>query len=264
MASVNSLGTRIRAALRVIAGVADTPPPDPPAPEPVPSPAPLVTLDRYAIAANYLTGEGIEIGALHLPLAVPPTARVRYVDRMTAPELRTHYPELASVNLVDVDIIDDGECLKTIASESQDFVIANHFLEHCQDPIATVKNLLRTLRMGGILYMAIPDKRFTFDRDRPVTPIEHILRDHAEGPAWSKRQHFEEWTRLVNKVTDEEEAQQQTAYLLAIDYSVHYHVWTQVEILEFLIMLRQRFELAFDIEATLKNGFEYIVVLRKL
>jgi predicted SAM-dependent methyltransferase len=189
---------------------------------------------------------------------------VRYVDRMTSPELRTHYPELGSVNLVDVDIIDDGECLNTITSESQDFVIANHFLEHCQDPIATVKNLLRVLRAGGILYMAIPDKRFTFDRDRPVTSIEHILRDHAEGPAWSKRQHFEEWTRLVNKVTDEEEAQQQTAYLLSIDYSVHYHVWTQVEILEFLILLRQRFGLVFDIESTLKNGFEYIVVLRKM
>lgn len=264
MASVDNLGTRIRAALRTISGVVDAPPPTPPTPEPV-SPPPLsITLDRYAIAANYLKGEGIEIGALHLPLAVPPTAHVRYVDRMTAPELRTHYPELSAVNLVDVDIIDDGERLTTIATESQDFVIANHFLEHCQDPIATIKNLLRVIRVGGILYMAIPDKRFTFDRDRPVTSIDHLLRDHAEGPAWSKRQHFEEWTRLVNKVTDEEQVQQQTAYLLTIDYSVHYHVWTQVEILEFLIMLRQRFDLAFDIEVTMKNEFEYIVVLRKM
>ena len=31
-------------------------------------------------AAVYLKGSGIEIGALNLPLRVPPSARVRYVD----------------------------------------------------------------------------------------------------------------------------------------------------------------------------------------
>ena len=46
----------------------------------------------------------------------------------------------------------------------------------------------------------MPDKRHTFDIDRPVTPIEHLFRDFDQGPDLSRRDHFEEWARLVDKV----------------------------------------------------------------
>ena len=36
---------------------------------------------------------------------------VRYVDRMEVADLQKHYPELAGQELVDVDIVDDGETL---------------------------------------------------------------------------------------------------------------------------------------------------------
>ena len=62
------------------------------------------------------------------------------------------------------------ESLATIPDGSQDFVIADHFIEHCQDPISALTIHFRVLKTGGILYMAVPDKRFTFDKDRPVTP----------------------------------------------------------------------------------------------
>ena len=90
-------------------------------------PLPVYLDARAAFAASYLSGEGIEIGALHQPLAVPPQAHVRYVDRMTSPDLRREYPELAGWDLTEVDIVDDGEKLTTIAADSQDFIIANHF-----------------------------------------------------------------------------------------------------------------------------------------
>ena len=51
----------------------------------------LLSSDRLRELASY----GIEIGALHHPLPVPPEARVRYVDRMPVSELRRQYPELA-------------------------------------------------------------------------------------------------------------------------------------------------------------------------
>ncbi|RRR72211.1 MAG: methyltransferase domain-containing protein [Candidatus Viridilinea halotolerans] len=261
MPRITSLQQRLRASLRALAGIDDALIAAVPAPPPTPAPVPLV-LDRN-LAASYLHGDGIEIGALHHPLPTPPTARVRYVDRMSVTDLRIHYPELNNVDLVEVDIIDDGEKLLTIDVDSQDFVIANHFLEHCQDPIATIKNLFRVLKVGGILYVAIPDKRYTFDRDRELTSLDHLIRDHTEGPAWSKRHHFEEWTRLVNKVEDESEAQQQIEHLIAIDYSIHYHNWTQIELLELLVALRHHFRLPFDVELTLRHGIEYIIVLRK-
>src|ERR1035438_1530581 len=92
-------------------------------------------LDRQQLAAIYLRGEGLEIGALHSPLKVPRAARVRYVDRLPVAELRRQYPELASAHLVDIDIVDDGEKLSAVGAGTQEFVIANHFLEHCEDPI---------------------------------------------------------------------------------------------------------------------------------
>jgi SAM-dependent methyltransferase len=132
---------------------------------------------RRRIAKRYLSGEGIEIGALHNPLPVPRSARVRYVDRLPVSELRAQYPELEQEPLVQVDILDDGERLAMIADSSIDFVIANHFLEHTQDPVGTLLNAFRVLRPEGILYLAVPDKRHTFDRDRAVTPLGHVLRD---------------------------------------------------------------------------------------
>jgi predicted SAM-dependent methyltransferase len=220
-------------------------------------------LNRKTIAETYLRGHGIEIGALHQPVTVPESVQVMYIDRMPTPDIRKQYPELDNHDIVDVDLVDDGEQLSSIRDESQDFVIANHFIEHCQDPIRTMFNLLRVLKQDGILYLAVPDKRYTYDKDRDVTPLEHLVRDHKEGPAWSHRQHFEEWVRQVNKVEDDQEVEASIADLMRMDYSIHYHVWTQAEFFEFLTMLRKSFGLQFDIETFLKHDLEMIFILRK-
>lgn len=218
-------------------------------------------LDREFIADMFIRGDGIEIGALHMPLRVPRSAKVKYVDRLTVEDLRKQYPELNDKALVNTDIIADGEKLESIADSTQDFVIANHFVEHCQDPISAVLNMLRVLKPGGILYLAIPDKRCCFDADRPVTPLEHIMRDHIEGPEWSRRQHFEEWSRFVNKAA-EGEVDSQVAHLIDINYSIHFHVWTPFEMLEFILALRKM--AGFEIDLCFRHdSVEVIFVLRK-
>jgi SAM-dependent methyltransferase len=213
------------------------------------------------LARVYLRGQGIEIGALHNPLKVPRGTRVSYVDRMPVPELRRQYPELAALDLVDVDVIDDGEKLSTVGDSSQDFVIANQFLEHCADPIGALKNFLRVLRPGGVLYLAVPDKRYTFDRDRPVTTADHLWRDHAEGPGWSRQQHLEEWVRLVGRVEDPRHVEGNVRFLTDLNYSIHYHVWTQAAFLQLVGSLGP--VLAFEVELFLKNGVEMIFILSK-
>jgi GT2 family glycosyltransferase/SAM-dependent methyltransferase len=215
---------------------------------------------RHAVAGFYLEGSGIEVGALHSPIRVDPSVNVRYVDRMTVAELRRQYPELEPYPLIEPDIIDNGEHLETIEAGSQDFVIASHFLEHCQDPIGTVKAMLRVVRPGGVLYLAVPDKRYTFDRNRPVTTLEHLIRDHEEGPAWSKVAHFEEWATMAEDVNIRGRSAQE---LIDFDYSIHFHVWTQAEVLELFSAMRTRFGMPFDVETIVKNGIEVIVILRK-
>jgi SAM-dependent methyltransferase len=237
-------------------------------------PLPVYLDARAAFANSFLIGEGIEIGPLHQPLAVPAQAHVRYVDRMLTADLRREYPELAEWPLTEVDIVDNGETLATIPAESQDFIVANHFLEHTENPVGTIETHLGKLKPGGVLFYAVPDKRFTFDFRRPVTPIEHMLADYEEGPERSRAEHYREWCRLV---IDEESSSVGTAEQAASDewveerarqledqaYSIHMHVWTQAEFLRLVLALRERFDEVFDLETAARVGIEFIVVLRK-
>ena len=217
---------------------------------------------RNVLAETFLAGDGIEIGALHLPLRVPRAAHVRYVDRMPVAELQRHYPELAGETLVPIDFIDDGEKLATFRDELQDFIIANHFLEHTQDPIGTIKRLLQVLRPLGILYLAVPDKRFTFDVGRPLTTLDHLVRDYQEGPEWSCESHFREWVEIVSQIPDGAR-DAAVRELMEMNYSIHFHVWTAATLLEFLVALPRQFDLSFAIEAAVRNDSETICVLRR-
>ncbi|MEP7045451.1 MAG: methyltransferase domain-containing protein [Ilumatobacteraceae bacterium] len=231
-----------------------------------PAAAPPVYFDaRRELAGRFLFGQGLEIGPLHLPLTVPADVDVRYVDRMKVADLRREYPELADWNLTEADVIDDGELLSTIGPESQDFIVANHFLEHCENPIGTIENHLGKLRPGGVLFYAVPDKRFTFDHPRHVTPLAHMIADYENGPAASRRDHFDDWARFV-AYKDDETSEQITARardLESAGHSIHMHVWTQAEFLQLILAARERFDDAFDIEACARQEIEFMVVLRK-
>jgi SAM-dependent methyltransferase len=223
--------------------------------EPAPSPE-VVFEARSELARHFIRGNGLEIGAAYGPLEVPPGVHVTYVDRLTVEELRRHYPSHAEL-ITRVDVVEDGEQLTTVPDESQDFIVANHFLEHCEDPIGAIGSHLRKLKPGGILFYAVPDKRYTFDFRRPRTPLEHMISDHEQGSERSRGEHYEEWARLVTGV--ESDAHD----LNAAGYSIHMHVWTQAEFLELLLYCRRRFADGFEIEAFARRSLEVVVVLRK-
>jgi hypothetical protein len=231
-----------------------------------PAVAPPVYFDaRRELASRFLFGDGLEIGALHVPLVMPAGVKVRYVDRKSVDDLRAEYPELEGWNLTEVDLLDDGELLSTIADESQDFIVANHFLEHCENPIGTILRHLGKLRAGGVLFYAVPDKRFTFDFRRNVTPLEHMIADYEQGPERSRREHYDEWVRLVDVHPGEpdEQAIARARQLEDAADSIHMHVWTQVEFLQLIVAARERCDNAFEIEAAARQQIEFMVVLRK-
>lgn len=217
---------------------------------------------RRDIAFQYLKGEGIEVGALHAPLQVPEGVKVHYVDRMSLSDLRKQYPELGGVALVEADIVDNGETLSSIADNSWDFAIANHMIEHCQNPIGALENFLRVVKPGGLVYMGVPDKRYTFDIDRPLTSLDHLIRDYKEGPEWSRLAHYEEYVRLVDKFPEEQVAQRMQ-HLLDIDYSIHFHVWTAETFPELLAYCQENLSSSFEIELFQENSGEMIMILRK-
>lgn len=67
--------------------------------------------------------------------------------------------------------------LDAIPSEKYDFLIASHCLEHCANTLKTVKEWVRVIKKGGAILLILPDKRYTFDHNRPITTFEHLIYD---------------------------------------------------------------------------------------
>jgi SAM-dependent methyltransferase len=214
---------------------------------------PIGPLNFRNILRYYLTGNGIEIGALHNPLDISglPVASIKYVDRSTTEELVKEHPEFGDAKLVHVDIIDNGEVLDQIENESLDFIIANHFIEHARNPMGTIGKWLSKLRSGGIIFMAVPEKSHTFDKDREVTPLEHLIADYGldpQDPLIHDKQHFIEWTTLVlHFPADRIESYANS--LVETNYSIHFHTFTLQSFLEMLNYLKQERKLPFVIKA---------------
>ena len=216
---------------------------------------------REALSKQFIKGKGIEIGALHLPLKTY-NAKVTYVDRMDVKGLRKHYPELRKFSLMKVDIIDNGERLAKIKNESQDFVIANHFIEHCENPIAVLKNHLRVLKKNGILYWAIPDKRYIFDNSRNLTTVDHIDNDFKKGGRYSRKEHYYEWVEKIMGLKNSD-AVKKSKELMNTKYSIHFHVWTLKSFLEFLLFVKKEYKFPFVILKAVGNINEFIIILKK-
>jgi SAM-dependent methyltransferase len=220
---------------------------------------------REDLARRYLTGKGIEIGAGYWPLRLPPGVGVRYVDYVSRERLVEESAGWAAEAHLDpesiprVDVIDDVERLSTFADGAEDFVIANHVLEHAEDPIGALRNLLRVVRADGIVFLTLPDARHSWDARRPRTTIEHLLRDHKEGPMWSRRAHYEEWARYIEGVAEDQIAARADEF--AGDQAKHhFHVW---DLADFLALIRA-LDLPCELELAQANKLEFAVILRKI
>ncbi len=217
-------------------------------------------IHREDLARRYLRGDGIEIGAMHKPLRVPSQASVRYVDMMTREELLARYGPSNNFPagwVVETDVIDDGQRLRTFASDSVDFIVANHMLEHTEDPIAALEAFLRVVKVGGILFLTLPDARRSFDALRTRTSIEHLVRDHVEGPAVSREDHYREWTAVECLTGDEVERRMEQ--FAREDAHHHFHVWELETFLSLLLSL----DLPMEIDHAGINGTEFTVVTRR-
>lgn len=216
---------------------------------------------RRRLAAEFIRGEGVEIGALHQPQEVPEGAKVRYLDRLSTDELRSEYPELDALELVEVDIVEDGEDPRSIGDESIDFLIASHVIEHCEDPVGTIKNWLRVIRPGGVIFLVVPNRKRTFDRLRSPTRVDHLLTDHREGPEGSRKQHYLDWVEALEGPDVDTDARAEE--LMAQGYRPHFHVWSPDEFRDSLLQIAEAERLPLEIAATRQNFREFMVVIRK-
>ena len=217
--------------------------------------------------ARHLIGDGLELGPGHVPFPLPVSgATVRYVDRWEPDTNRALFPELDEAAFPRPDVVADldSDRLRSFADASTDFVVASHVLEHVADPLGILDEIHRVLRVGGITIILVPDRRATFDANRPPTSLDHLVAEHLAGVTEVSDEHIVEFVRAVSgadpSVDDIE---------LHRKRSIHVHCWTEdefVSVLEYgMHCLAHGWQLvdALATGAVGSNGIEFGYVLRK-
>jgi hypothetical protein len=127
---------------------------------------------------------GLELGPLCWPLLTKDEAKIQYVDHVSTDELKKLYGKdegVALDKIVDVDYPLNGRSLsESLDNKKVSYVIASHVIEHIPDVVRWLQDVASVLKVGGILTLAIPDKRYTFDIDRNVSKLSDVMGAYLE------------------------------------------------------------------------------------
>ncbi len=131
--------------------------------------------DRAATLTKNLKLEkqGLEIGPLDKPIVPKKGTNVLYADHLPTDKLRDKYRghELVSNDHIQgVDIVVGPSGIgDAVGSRRFNYVLASHVIEHIPNPLGWFNEIYGFMEPGGILSLAIPDKRYCFDRLRGLT-----------------------------------------------------------------------------------------------
>jgi SAM-dependent methyltransferase len=210
----------------------------------------LIRIGKVAIKAmrehmkgpwRFCKGKGIEIGSCGKHM-VKGSILVDLVD------------DFSSEHPYKVDYVSDAHDLPKIEGSSLDYVCASHVLEHLTDPIKAISEWLRILKPGGILWLRIPDKRKTFDRNRERTKLSHLIDDFKKSVPVDDPTHV----RDNNENTDPPRNG-------AHPY-IHNHVWVPEDISELFDYInanRIPIETICVRESASKKAEDFCIVIRK-
>jgi SAM-dependent methyltransferase len=238
----------------------------------------METLHSRGGLTRHLVGSGIEVGPGHHPLVESNGwLAVRYVDRWQPDRNAELFPELEGETFTKPDLVVDlnRDALGPVPSTSEDFIVCSHVLEHLANPLRAIDDFHRVLRPGGTLLILLPDRRRTFDKDRPPTELGHVVEHFEAGDVEVDDEHIIEF--LANTGPFPEHLQEavadprRRASVLEPhrDRSIHVHCWTMEEfvpVIEYSIeALHNRWVFVDGLltEEQGADGIEFGLVLRR-
>lgn len=222
---------------------------------------------RNWYAGQYLKGRGIEIGAQQVPTQVSRSCTVEYVDVLSNEQLVARY-HLPGDGLVPLTHVIDGNDLSFYKDGELDFVIANHVLEHFDDPIGGALEWMRIIQNGGKLFITLPNHRGnSYDMGRKPARAEHLALDHRDPAGRPARnfEHYEDFARSLYDLTDEEAICRQAQQWIDANDRHHYHVY-DAETVKAVFALAAKESgagLRFVDGLLSKDGFEFLLILEK-
>jgi len=120
-----------------------------------------------------------------------------------------------------------------------DFVCSSHVLEHIANPIKAIKEWMRVVKKGGVIYCAVPDKRFTFDHKRKRTTMQHLVSDYQSNIGPHDITHLQDI--IFNVDLEMSDMTQKRMFNWLLDYAAvdsaaksepHHHVYTKEDLIQ--------------------------------
>lgn len=217
-----------------------------------------------------LEGKGIEIGALNQAARIPSRCHVKYCDADTREDIIGFFPELKIEDLVPVDYVCDldREGLHLFNNDMFDFVIFNHVIEHVANPIKAIKEIFRIAKINGLIVISAPDKDYTFDKQRAITPFEHVYKDFQNDVIEAADEHYVDFLKAVHPDVFELSKEKIDERIRSVKQRrEHVHVWDSIAFKEFLL---QCFHIL-EIDTKLiyesmgdENKFEYFSIWKRM
>ncbi len=158
---------------------------------------------RHEILQHIAPGtRGIEVAPWHSPIVAPGGERaVVVLDVFDRPALLARadadpaIDRAAIANIGEVDLVGSACEIAELtrvrfgAEARFDFVVSSHNLEHLPDPVRFLRGCEAVLAPGGVVAMAVPDKRACFDFFRPHSATGELLEafhERRERPGFAQ------------------------------------------------------------------------------
>ena len=153
--------------------------------------APVKVFPPHPLALKYCTGKGIELGAaLHNPfgladcLNVAPSDGVHFVHPRDLEDYKKYENAQMSFarNIARVDKVGDFRHIP-FDSESLDYVISSHVIEHEPNPVAAFVESARVLKEGGIVFCIFPKRTAETHCDifLPLTSLDELIAAYRQA-----------------------------------------------------------------------------------
>ncbi len=181
---------------------------------------------------GWIHGIVIEIGAHNIPIE---GIRSIYVDR---------FFEFAGSKCI-VDTVSDASIFP-FRENSLDYIASSHLFEHLPNPILALLEWYNALKLGGIIYMVVPDRRFTFDHLRERTSLSHLIHDFENNTTGCDPTHIEDfidnvdWLRMIPHIKPHDipkfRRERKLAYQNSVktgrEINIHFHVFEKEDVIK--------------------------------
>jgi|WetSurSiteA1Bulk_404760.scaffolds.fasta_scaffold00119_8 glycosyltransferase involved in cell wall biosynthesis/predicted SAM-dependent methyltransferase len=228
---------------------------------------------------RYFQGVGIDVGPFDKPFFDDPALygiSVKYVDRYTGDELKRLFPEIQNLHPTPSDYICDvsKDGFSFAQDETFDFIILSHLLEHVANPFFVIKDAYRVLKENGVLYISIPDCRFSDDIGRPKTTFNELDNLFKNDMRDISNHYVEEYLKSqvissipwVKEVLKDPTAIQQSILDNEKKRSFHVHVWDRGTFFQHISYFLEKYKFnaaLLDLSVYENNSYENSIVLRK-